>query len=78
MKNAGNLLESAALAVAAALFKHREGELRGRAGQSAWVPGSNPRDASTFQGSTTVPDLCRGGAMEIGDRATFTAMVGSQ
>jgi hypothetical protein len=45
---------------------------------SAWVPSANPRDASTFQGSTTVPDLCQGGAMEIGDGATFTAMVGSQ
>ena len=44
----------------------------------AWVPSADPRDASVLQGSTTVPDLCQGGAMEVGDGATFTAMVGSQ
>ena len=45
---------------------------------SAWLPGAGAHDLSTFQGSITVPDLCQGGAIEIGDGATFTAMVGSQ
>ena len=45
---------------------------------SGWLPSANPRDTAVFQGSATVPDLCHGGAMRIGDGASFTAMVGSQ
>jgi hypothetical protein len=44
----------------------------------AWVPSADPRVASVLQGSTPVPDLCQGGAMEIGDDATFSATGGSQ
>ncbi len=45
---------------------------------SAWVPSRDQNDASVFQGSTTVPDLCQGGSMRIRGGGTFTAMVGSQ
>lgn len=44
---------------------------------AAWLPAASAKDATTFQGSTMIPDLCQGGPMEIGDRATFTATVGS-
>ncbi len=44
----------------------------------AWIPSANPNDPASFQASTTVPDLCHGGPMELGDRATFTATVSSQ
>jgi len=45
---------------------------------AAWSPSANPTDASVLQGSVTVPDLCHGGAIEVGDGATFTAMVGTR
>jgi hypothetical protein len=45
---------------------------------SAWLPAAGARDPGSFQGSATVPDLCHGNAMRIGEDATFTAIVGSQ
>jgi Alpha/beta hydrolase domain len=47
------------------------------ANSSAWVPSADQHAASTLQGSIVVPDLCRGGAVQITGDATFTATVGS-
>jgi hypothetical protein len=48
------------------------------ANSSAWLPSSDPKSASTFQGSFVMPDLCNGRAIDISGDSTFTAMVGSQ
>ena len=44
---------------------------------SAWYPSGDQSNAATYQGSTTVPDLCGGGLVRLQKGGTFTAGVAS-
>ncbi|HUJ27912.1 MAG TPA: hypothetical protein VLW85_17950, partial [Myxococcales bacterium] len=47
------------------------------ANSAAWLPTADPRSAAGYQGSFTMPDLCKRGPIHVRGNATFTAMIGS-
>ena len=44
---------------------------------SAWYPSGDQHDASVYQGTTSIPDLCNGGLVRLQHGGTFTATVAS-
>jgi hypothetical protein len=44
---------------------------------SAWYPSGDQHNASVYQGTTSIPDLCNGGLVRLQQGGTFTATIAS-